>query len=451
MTRPHSLRQRLLNVLIGAILVTALLQVLAVYLAAVQQADRLFDRHMQKLAAAVGSGLPQIDLEAPNAEFATNREDEDLFVQIWTLDGRPVFRRAAHAALRRPFVAGFSQAHATERTYRVFTLRTPTHIVQVAQDLDDRAATARGLALHAVAPILVLMLALMLAVWGLVGGSLAPVSRVRDHVAQRRADDLTPIPDTGLPDEILPLVREMNLLFERLQRAFEAQKNFVADAAHELRSPLAALKLQLQGLRQAPDEPARAVAMQRLGAGIERAAHLVDQLLVLARQEALAAAPHAAQPAELLQACILALSDTLPAAHERGVDLGVAQSQPCTVGGQAETLRLMVRNLLDNAVKYTPAGGTVDLSVRAVPGGAEIIVEDSGPGIPAAERERVMNRFYRIGTAGVEGNGLGLAIVQAIVRLHRAEIVLDDSPRLRGLRVTVRLTRGVAQSPLSLA
>jgi len=290
-------------------------------------------------------------------------------------------------------------------------------------------------------------------VWWGVSRSLAPVERVRRQLAQRQADDLSPVSDAQLPDEVQPLVSELNLLFERVRHAFEAQHHFVADAAHELRSPLAALRLQLQGLQRASDDTARAAAAQRLSAGIDRSTRLVEQLLALARQEA-AATP--AEPVDLRAIVQLALADVAPAAQARGMDVGLFDNDagtgkvPVIVRGSAEALRMLVRNLLDNAIKYTPPGGRVDAQVRVENGRALLMVEDSGPGIAEDDRERALQRFVRVtghsasGAPAALGSGLGLAIVQAVARAHGASVALESSQRLGGLRVVVQWERGLA-------
>jgi two-component system OmpR family sensor kinase len=261
---------------------------------------------------------------------------------------------------------------------------------------------------------------------------------VQRQLASRKADDLSEVSDAELPDEVRPLVQELNLLFKRVQTAFEAQQNFVADAAHELRTPLAALKLQILSLARADCNEARDVAIGRLSAGVERASRLVEQLLVLARTEA---ADARLEPVSLTELAKRSVGDMAGAAQAREIDLGLAQADEATVQGQGDALLILLRNLVDNAVKYTPAGGTVDVSVLAPsPGaqaGARLVVEDSGPGIPPEERERVFNRFYRVPGSEAQGSGLGLAIIRAIAERHGARLALDASSRLGGLKVTV--------------
>jgi two-component system OmpR family sensor kinase len=434
--KSHSLRARLLGLLMVVITLAALLQGSTAYLTALSQADLIFDRHMQKMALSLRSASA-LTSSTPNADVSLDRANEDFFVQMWTAGGEPVFQSAAHQTLRKPAQPGFSDIQSQDRMYRVFSVSTPTQIIQVAQDMAARRDMARALALRTIGPTVLMAPVLMLIVWWVVSRSLAPVARVRSQMAQRRADELSPLSEVGLPDEIRPLIQELNLLLERVRQAFDAQTVFVADAAHEMRSPLAALKIQLQGLQRAGDDAARELGIKRLAAGIDRAAHLVDQLLVLARQEARMATGVDFTPIDLAQVGILCVEDTLFAAQGRRIDLGVHRTETVIVNGHAEALRILARNLLDNAVKYTPEGGTVDLNVEATAGGIVLSVEDSGPGIAEADRGRVLDRFYRASGASATGSGLGLAIVHAIANLHQASVRLDHSSRLGGLRVRV--------------
>jgi two-component system, OmpR family, sensor kinase len=195
--------------------------------------------------------------------------------------------------------------------------------------------------------------------------------------------------------------------------------------------------LQAQSLDRAADPEARKVAVGRLTAGIDRATRLVEQLLVLARQEASAAGAAAPQLVDLGALGRRAVADLASVAQAKGVDLGVQEADAASVQGQPEALNILLRNLVDNAVKYTPAGGTVDMAVRSMPGAVVVSVEDSGPGIPADERERVFDRFYRIAGSEAAGSGLGLAIVRSIAQRHGATLTLGQSERLGGLAATV--------------
>lgn len=475
----NSLRTRLLLLLLGAVAVFAAIQGVGAYRSALQQADALFDYHLQQMAHSLRGARPLL----PDAGMD---DDLDLLVQIWGPDGAQLFR-SPRSVLPQGGVLGFSDVVVQGTAFRVYTVQTPLQTVQIAQNMSERNARARALAAQAALPATLMAPLLMLVVWLVVSRSLAPVERMRRQVAGRTADDLSPLPEAGLPDEVRPLVQELNGLFGRVQAAFTAQQHFVADAAHELRSPLAALKLQAQALRggQGGDgvnagdggdgaaghaSPGREAAVQRLNQGIDRAIRLAEQLLALARAEGAPAAASAAAgagtaasgaamagPVDLRDVVREAVGDVLPLAQAAGIDLGLADGAadaPARVVGDAQALRTLVRNLLDNAVKYTPAPGQVDVDLRR--DGAQLLltVEDSGPGIAPDERERVFDRFYRVPVAQAattldpscavgsppapSGSGLGLAIVQAIARRHQASVRLSSSARLGGLCVQVR-------------
>ena len=434
----HSLRARLLWFLLLAILLTAVLQAASAYRGALRQADAMFDDHLQQTARSLRGGV------LPGLPLAEGEDGSgfDLSVQIWGQDGTQIFR-SSRSALPPRAVLGFSDVEADGTRYRVYTLQTRFQTVQIAQDLSARTARARALALQAVLPFAWLTPLLMLAVWWIISRSLAPIERARRQVAGRAADDLSPLADNGLPDEVRPLVDELNLLFGRVRSAFDAQKNFVADAAHELRSPLTALKLQAQALRRASQEPAeREAGISRLNQGIDRAIRLVEQLLQLAREEAGAKPAGDGTGAVDLQSVVqLSVADVLPQAVRKRIDLGLAGNTPVLlkVSGQAEGLRILVRNLLENAVKYTPPDGRVDVSLADQQGQPVLTVEDSGPGIAPENRHRVFDRFFRATDTTLEpGSGLGLAIVKVIADRHGAALALGRSERLGGLQVEVR-------------
>ena len=459
----HSLRTRLLLLLLAAVAIFALAQGATAYTSALKQADDLFDLHLQQMARSLRARLPEALSWKGNGVADDADEQLDLLVQIWGADGAPVFR-SPRSLLPQTAVLGFSDVHVDGHAYRVYAVQTPLQTIQIAQDMGERNAHARALAWRAALPAALLAPLLMLVVWWVVSRSLAPLERTRRQVAARAADDLSPLADAELPDEVRPLVQELNLLFGRVHRAFAAQKSFVADAAHELRSPLAALKLQAQALQRALGPPgapnaastAHDVAITRLGQGIDRAIALVEQLLALARAEAGNEGPVGAESGtpsvvDLRHVIRLAVADVLPQAHAAGVDLGAETTAgttpdataeaPVNVRGDAEALRILLRNLLDNAIKYSTPPGRVDVALRVTGDQACLSVDDNGPGIPVAEQGRVFDRFYRAEGARQTraGSGLGLAIVRVIAERHRASVRLATAPQIGGLRVEVRL------------
>jgi two-component system OmpR family sensor kinase/two-component system sensor histidine kinase QseC len=273
--------------------------------------------------------------------------------------------------------------------------------------------------------------------WWLAALTLRPLQQLAAGVRARDVQSLRPLPTGGLPDEAAPLVGALNALLQRLGASLDAQRAFVADAAHELRSPLTALKLQVRLLQRAGDDAARADATAALAAGIDRAARLVEQLLALARSEpgAPAAAMEALDLSELVRQAVV---DTASLAQSRGTVFALEADAPVVVHGDRDALSSLVRNLADNAVRYAPARSTVlvRVSMAASDGRPVLTVDDAGPGIPAAERARVFDRFVRRSDGSQPGSGLGLAIVRAVAERHGAELELSDVPEdvVRGLR-----------------
>ncbi len=437
----HSLRARLLAFLLGAIFLAALIQGVIAYRGALAQTDEILDYQLQRMAFSLGTGNPLFSTD-PGAELLNDPANHDLIIQVWTPDGVRLFRSTPRLLLPDRAVLGFSTIATEGATYRMFALQTSSQIIQVAQDMKVRTSMARSLALRTIWPIAAMAPLLALVVWWVISLSLTPVNRARRQVASRQPDDLSPVNEEGLPDEVRPLVHELNLLLDRVRQAFATQKQFVGDAAHELRSPLAALKLQLQSLQRAGDEATRQIAIGRLTAGIDRATRLVEQLLSLARHET-RIDTDSRNTVDLVAVIRQALADVLPHAQSRNIDIGLDGAASAWIPGQTEPLVLMVRNLLDNAVKYVPEGGRVDIHLDAGPHGCALTIDDNGPGIAPSERQRVFDRFYRAQQDnGAVGSGLGLAIVKTVADRHGASVQLLDAPVLGGLRVRVDFPAG---------
>ena len=441
MTGPvlHSLRARLLYLLFGSVVLTACIQAFIAYRTSLDETNEIFDYQMEQMALSLRPGLPESSY--PNNAFRDDaNESFEFIVQVSTTDGRTIFQSTPNTEMPVDAKPGLSTFDARGTTYKLFSLRSGTQLIQVAQDRAARRGLARKLALKTVSPIFVMVPLLIFLVWWVVSASLASAERVRKQVASRRADELTEVSEEGLPAEIYPLVHELNLLFQRVRSAFEAQKNFIADAAHELRSPLAAIKLQTEGLRRASDEPTRELAISRLSAGIDRATRMVEQLLMLARQQAEPRNIELKEPVPLAHLVQTIVGDLWETANARHIDIGLVEAIPVTVLGYREALNILIRNLLDNAIKYTPDGGTINVAVRILDASPQLIVEDSGPGIPQEDRARIFDRFYRGSGHQLNhtGSGLGLAIVKTIAEMHGANLKIEQSPNLGGLQISLR-------------
>jgi two-component system, OmpR family, sensor kinase len=433
----NSVRARLLVWLLGGVLFVGAIGGWFVYRNALVEADAFFDYHLRQTALLL-SDQPVEYLLSPDIPQTT--ADYDFVVQVWTLDGVRVYLSRPHAVLPAITTLGFSTAITSEGRWRMFGVQAPTKVIQVAQPMRVRERQAVDLALRTLTPFVLLMPVLVIFIWFAVGHSLEPFKRLTSLVQSRKVTALDPLPAANLPGEVQPLVGALNDLLGRLGAALERERGFMADAAHELRTPLTALYLQMGTLARATTEAERADAMEKLSAGVQRAIRLVEQLLSLARQE-----PRADVARRRVRFDDLArevVAEMVPLADARKIDLGISASQPAYVLGDPEALRTLVRNLVDNAVRYTPVGGTVDVSVQDSdePGsrhGAVLRVVDTGPGIPADERQRVFDRFYRPPGTAPPGSGLGMAIVKAIADAHAASISLGNGPNGSGLAVSV--------------
>jgi len=432
-----SLRVRLLVWLLALVAAVSLLAGLVTYRRVLDETSTLFDYQLRQMTLSLRN---QISI-APRIELPPEQGDSDFVIQIWDPFGARVYLSRPGLPMINRATLGYADLTLQGERWRVYSLQTTDGVIQVAQPWRVRERLAGEAALRVALPLLLLLPLMAAAVAWIVGRSLMPLERVTAEVQRRDVHGLAPIEVPSLPQEVAPLIAELNRLLARLGEAFHAQRAFVADAAHELRSPLTALRLQLQLLARAPDEATREAARGKLGAAIERSIHLVEQLLTLARNEPESARSQMQQVA-LEEVARAGISDAHALAAARGTELSLDAPHRVTVSGDADALRILARNLIDNAVRYTPPNGCVQVRVAADPGkGAWFEVDDSGPGIPPAERARAFDRFYRRDGSPEGGSGLGLAIVEAIARRHGATVTLDESP-LRGLRVTVAFPSG---------
>jgi len=317
-------------------------------------------------------------------------------------------------------------------------------LIQTAESITGRTDYARQIMLRMSLPQVVLILLVAFAVWYSVGRALEPLTRLQREIAHRSHRDLSALPEEDAPSEVRPLIHAMNELLERLSRVLAAQQQFIADAAHQLRTPLAGIKTQTElALRQVQSDEARNTLGQ-LHTATEQATRLVNQLLALARAEPDADRARAADQLDLAQLARDTTTEWVPRALERDIDLGFDSPHArARVRGDAFLLKEMLNNVLDNAIRYTQPGGQV--TVRVIPDTTSIVlsVEDNGPGIPAADRERVFERFYRVLGTGTEGCGLGLAIVREIAQAHGGDAVLASGANEAGtlVRITLPMVR----------
>jgi len=429
-----SIRARLLMALLAVVIVISLLMGLLTYRRVLAETSTLFDYQLRQMALSLRSQIPM----APRLELPPDQADSDFVIQIWDPYGTRIYFSRPGLPLINATTLGYADVRVAGGSWRTYGLQTLDGVIQIAQPLRVREAFARGAALRVVIPLLLLLPLLGAAIAGVVGNGLRPLRRVANEVQRRDVHSLAPLATERLPQEVAPLIDALNRLLLRLHAAFQTQRAFVADAAHELRSPLTAVRLELQLLDRAPDEAARHEARANLGAAVDRAIHLVEQLLTLARSEPREEAGEWPR-IPLEQATADGIADANALAVARRVDLGL-EAEPAAVQGDRDALRILVRNLVDNAVRYTPEGGQVRVSTHQQASGATLEVVDTGPGIPPSDRARAFDRFYRRSNAPEGGSGLGLAIVKAIADRHGAKVSLDDAPG-GGLKVTVAFPR----------
>jgi len=371
-----SIRSQLLAWLLGALVIAGLLIGYSAYHRAQQDIDELLDYQLKQLAfslshQSVGSAPLPPGLLLPEPDFIT---------QVWDKDGVQMFYSRPNLAIPLRPRPGFSNVEWNHQTWRVYTQLDGFRIIQVAHPLSLREEMAASLTRRAVLPLVALLPLLGMGIWVIVGHSLRPLSSISSALRVRTPSALEPLPERNLPEELVPLVGSLNDLLQRLNRALEARRQFVADAAHELRSPLTAVQLQLQLVKRAGSTEERAAALERLEAGVQRSTRLVQQLLTLARQDP--------QEREFGQTSFdldrLAhelIADFEPTAQHHGLTLTLESPGPLQIRADRESLRVMLSNLVDNAIRYTSRGGVV---VRVQQRGSDVTlqVEDTGSGIP---------------------------------------------------------------------
>jgi two-component system, OmpR family, sensor kinase len=429
-----SLRQRLLFALLGALLLVGVLASAATYLSARSEINSLLDEELRQVALSLRDHAV-LDLSRLTRGGADSRQR--VVVQIWDPTGVALYLSNTGAPLPLVRTQGFVTLSNQGREWRVFTTTMGLQTIQVGQPIALRRELATDVALRILIPILAALPLFGALIWLMVGHGLAPVARLARTIASRSATSLAPLPADRLPEEVAPLIASLNGLLARLEQSFGLQRRFAADAAHELRTPLTALGLQIQLLERAKTDAERASAVARLREGVKRATRLVEQLLVMARLE-----PDAAdRPADRVDLGALANSianDFAPLAEARGVTLDVDAEENVATLGSEDALRILLSNLVDNAIRYTIPGGTILVRVSSAAGDSILEVADDGPGIPEIERPRVFDRFYRVAGTDQPGSGLGLAIVRQVADLHRARVELGAGLEGAGLAVRVR-------------
>ncbi|NYT76462.1 sensor histidine kinase N-terminal domain-containing protein [Alcaligenaceae bacterium] len=433
-----SLRWRLFAIIAVSVLFAWIATAFFTYRDVRREIGTMLDARLVK--AAELAETQYVNLKNLGSSAQQIRDHTDTTLQIWQRDGTLLLNSSTapeeHLGTQHD---GFENATINDVHYRIYSHWDEANgiNVRVGERYKLRNALAESVASHLLHPLYFAVPALGILIWLSVGAGLAPLSRFAREVKQREPDRLEPLDLTDTPREVLPLQDALNALFTRLRSSLEFERRFTADAAHELRTPLAAIKTQAQVANAAHNSTQLKQALSKVINGADRATHLLEQLLVLSRLDPQNAAidQHQVKLSAVVNECVALQA---PIAVSKGVELGFEANVDGWVNGDATLLAILVRNLVDNAVRYTPSGGEVDVQLSRIGDEVLLHVIDTGPGIPEHERKQVASRFYRVLGSGEDGSGLGLSIVDRIAELHGASLTFNDGAAGKGLIAAVR-------------
>lgn len=434
MQSQYSLKKRLIIYVSVFSIALGCLLIFSAYRIALQEINEVLDAQMQNLAERVA----QHDPEPVQSKFdqARHYHEEDLFVDVWSYANEEHKSHAMNLLVHPVKKAGFYTHKTAQGVWHTYILPLEHYQIQVSQQQSTRQHLALELAGSMFIPYLLFM---PFVIWGLswiISRSLQPLDDFKAELAQRDSEELSAIQSNNYPLEIVPTITEMNHLFERISSAQQEQRQFIADAAHELRTPITALNLQMQILlKQFPD----AQELQNLSKGLIRIQHLVSQLLSLAKQDASILEVETKQQFLLNQVAVNCVEQLVHLAMQKEIDLGMERQEDVLLYCQESAVHSIIYNLIDNAIKYTPNQGVINVSVFEQAGFAMIQVEDSGPGISPELYEKILKRFYRIHHHLEIGSGLGLSIVDKATERLGGKISFSKSASLGGLQVNVQL------------
>ena len=450
----RSIRHRLLqSLLIGMVLVASVTGVFT-YRHVRYELDELYNAHLQQQAQLIAREWDRITPSQLGAMLAKPMakkiwEEEDYLIQVWSPDGVLLAEEipaVTNAQIPLYATQGLYRKRIANESWRVHRSDGIHIIVQIAQPESARRNTINETSLRLLLPILLQIPFLVVVAWASVRRGLKPLDLLSQAIAQRQPDALMAIDSINQPLELRPLVTTLNDLLARLNIALQQQRNFVADAAHELRTPLAALQLQLDLLERATTVDDRTNAVTQLRNGLQRATHLAQQLLSIARAES-PVEKNLQQTVDLSSVIETIVERYLPLAQARKLDLGVTRLESISINCSRADIETIFDNLVSNSIRYTPRGGRVDLALYRDESHAIIEVIDSGFGIPIDERTRVFDRFYRVlqgnlGNDAIEGSGLGLAIVKTICERYGVIIAISAGVEGSGTCFAIRWPLG---------
>ncbi len=434
-----SLKQRLLALVLAAITLVWLGATAFTYYDAREEFDEVLDAHLAQAAAllVVQAAHDLDELETEHAPLLHKYARRVAF-QVW--EKGHILRLHSANAPQQPLASmerGFSDSTIDGNRWRVFGTwdESGEYLIYVAERTKEREELARDIASNLLYPLWFSLPLLALLLWLAVASSLRPLVKLTSEVAQREPDNLAPLDAGSAPREVVPLIERLNRLFVRIDASMQKERRFTADAAHELRTPVAAIKAQAQVARAASGEAERIHALDNAILGCDRAAHLIEQLLTLARIDTLV--DEVTEPCQLRSIAAEVIAAIAPTALSQNVRLELTEGDEVIVRGNPVLLRILLRNLIDNAVRHTRPGTSVRINVVNERGQNSLSVTDNGPGIPEPELARVAERFYRPLGTRANGSGLGLSIVKRIAEIHAASLQLAPPKDGDGLCVTV--------------
>lgn len=407
-----------------------------------KEVNELLDAHLAQVASLLAAqSLHELDeIQFDDAPLLIDDSMHVAF-QVWE-SGHELRLHSANAP-ETPLTNrdhGFSDILINGQKWRAFSAWDSSRklLIHVAEQADFRKNVANTIAYNLLLPLLFSLPLLAFLLWVAVTRGLHPLVRLTREVARREPDNLEPLNAGAVPREVVPLIEHLNRLFNRIDASMQKERRFTADAAHELRTPIAAIKAQAQVAQAASAREEREHSISSVIQGCDRAAHLINQLLTIARVDVLS--EEVTEQCQLRALSSEVIAELAPAALGKGVQLELTEGDEAVVRGDKGLLRVLLRNLLDNAVRYTPHGTSVRVSIGTEQGLTCLSVSDDGPGIPEAERERVLERFYRLMGTQASGSGLGLSIVKRIAEIHGATLSLTTSREGKGLTVKIAFT-----------
>jgi len=438
-----SLKARLVALFIAALLAIGVFTLAGSYAVSYVELGELLDAHLVQTANLLAAKNAQGMITNDAAKLPTlHSSTRSAAFQIWHA-GHTLAWQSSNAPAR-PLgnnIEGFADRTVNDEQWRVFTTWDQAHenLIQVGEMNRTREHLLRDVIGHMLAPLGVALTVLAALLWLAVGAGLRPLGRVATAVAAREPQRLDRMDITEAPYEVRPLVEQLNLLFSRIETSLDDTRRFTADAAHELRTPLAAIRAQAQVAAASKEPTERTHALQQVLRACDHASRLIEQLLTLARLDI--SQQTAADVIELRGQISESLGDIAQTALDRQIELILEEGEAPVIHGNDGLLRILWRNLLDNAIRYSPTGSEIRVRIRSEGKSTCVDVIDNGPGIAAEERQRVFDRFHRILGSGQPGSGLGLSIALRIAELHAGSISLNDAPGETGLWVCVSLPR----------